>query len=153
MKREFLQGLQVGGNELPKEIVDAIMAEHGKDIQLHKQAAAQWEEKDTQAVNTHAQQLQQLEFDTLVKDAVNASRGRNIKAITALLDVPALQQSQDPGAAVQEAVSKLKEENPYLFDSQTTPPPYARGTGTGAGLQDTYPQTLAGALKEKYTDM
>lgn len=151
MKREFLQSLQVGGNELPKEIVDAIMAEHGKDIQSHKQAATQWEEKYTQAVNDHAQQLQQLRFDALVKDAVNAGRGRNIKAITALLDVSALQQSQDPAAALQEAVSKLKEENPYLFDSETTPPPYARGTGTGQTAQENYPQTLAGALKEKFT--
>ena len=27
MKREFLQGLQVGDSPLPKEIIDAIMAE------------------------------------------------------------------------------------------------------------------------------
>ena len=33
MKREFLQGLQVEGAPLPKEIVDAIMAENGRDIE------------------------------------------------------------------------------------------------------------------------
>ena len=33
MKREFLLGLQAADNPLPKEIIDAIMAENGKDIQ------------------------------------------------------------------------------------------------------------------------
>ena len=33
MKREFLQGLKVGENPLPKEVIDAIMAENGRDIE------------------------------------------------------------------------------------------------------------------------
>ena len=32
MKREFLQGLM----EMPKEVIDAIMAENGKDIAAEK---------------------------------------------------------------------------------------------------------------------
>ncbi len=38
MKREFLQELRVGEAALPKEVIDAIMAENGRDIQTHKQA-------------------------------------------------------------------------------------------------------------------
>lgn len=150
MKREFLQSLQVGDSALPKEVVDAIMAENGKDIQTHKQAAQQWEEKYNQAVADHSQQLARLEFDGMIKETVNASRGRNLKAITALLDMDALRQSQDPKAAIREAVEQLKKENGYLFDSDPTPPPYARGTGTQLSGQEVYPQTLAGALKEKF---
>ena len=33
MKREFLEGLEVNGVKLSKELVDQIMAENGKDIQ------------------------------------------------------------------------------------------------------------------------
>ena len=36
MKREFLQGLQVEGSPLPKEVIDAIMAENGRDIEAVK---------------------------------------------------------------------------------------------------------------------
>lgn len=36
MKREFLEAIEVGGNKLPKEVVDQIMAENGKDIESHK---------------------------------------------------------------------------------------------------------------------
>lgn len=33
MKREFLQNLKVGEEALPKEVIDAIMAENGRDIE------------------------------------------------------------------------------------------------------------------------
>ena len=36
MKREFLQNFKVGDQPLPKEIVDAIMEEHGKGIEREK---------------------------------------------------------------------------------------------------------------------
>lgn len=36
MKREFLQNLKVGEEALPKEVIDAIMDENGKDIERAK---------------------------------------------------------------------------------------------------------------------
>lgn len=36
MKREFLQNFKVGDQPLPKEIIDAIMAENGRDIEAAK---------------------------------------------------------------------------------------------------------------------
>ena len=39
MKREFLQNLKVGEEALPKEVIDAIMEENGKDITAAKTAA------------------------------------------------------------------------------------------------------------------
>ena len=38
MKREFLQNLKIGETALPKEVIDAIMAENGRDIQAAKDA-------------------------------------------------------------------------------------------------------------------
>ena len=150
MKREFLQELRVGDAALPKEVVDAIMAENGKDIQNHKLSAQQWEEKYNRAVSDHAAQISQLQFDSYIREAVNAQRGRNLKAITALLDVQQLRQSDDPKSAVEQAVAKLKEESDYLFESQHTPAPYARGTGAYTTQGEQYPCTLAGALKERF---
>ena len=40
MKREFLQNFKVGEEPLPKEIIDAIMEENGRDIEAAKTAAA-----------------------------------------------------------------------------------------------------------------
>ena len=36
MKREFLQNFKVGDQPLPKEVIDAIMAENGRDIESAK---------------------------------------------------------------------------------------------------------------------
>lgn len=36
MKREFLQNLKVGEQTLTKEVIDAIMAENGRDITAAK---------------------------------------------------------------------------------------------------------------------
>ena len=150
MKREFLQELRVGETALPKEVIDAIMAENGKDIQTHRQAAQQWEEKYNRAVSDHAAQMEKLQLEGYVQSAVNALGGRNLKAIAALLDMTQLQTSQDPKTAVEQAVAKVKEDNDYLFASAVTPAPYARDTGTQRTQPGQFPNTLAGALKEKF---
>ena len=83
MKREFLQNLTVGDQPLPKEVIDAIMEEHGKSIQKGKL----WQEKYEQAVQEHEIALQQVRFEHLLETAITKAGGRNAKAITALLDV------------------------------------------------------------------
>ena len=61
-----------------------------------------------------------------------------------------LKNSEDPGKAVSEAVAQLKMESGYLFETEQTPPFYARGTGSQQGTQESAPATLAEALKEKF---
>lgn len=150
MKREFLQSFQVGEAPLPKEIVDAIMAENGKDIQAARQASAQWEEKYNQAVEDHGRELSALRLQSALEHAVLKAGGRNTKAIAALLDLQTLEKSQDLTASLEEAVGVLKQENGYLFEEKQIPPPYARGTGARETAPITKPATLAGALREKY---
>ena len=43
MKREFLQNFKVGEAALPKEIIDAIMAENGRDIEAAKAPFADYD--------------------------------------------------------------------------------------------------------------
>lgn len=146
MKREFLQSLRVGEQVLPKEVIDAIMEEHGKSVQ----GAKVWQEKYEQAQAQHARQLKTLQFGGMLNEAIIRAKGRSAKAITALLDVEALQSNQDPATAIGQALQKLKEESGYLFEQEEVPPLYARGTGA----QQTAPQkgaaTLAGALRERF---
>ncbi len=147
MQREFLQNLQVGDMPLPKEVVDAIMAEHGKAVNAHRQAAQDWEEKYNRATEEHAQALQNAEFNHNFSQAVLHAGGRSEKAISALLDMDALRENPTQ-EAMDGALQELKKESPYLF-AQQTPPPYAPLTGTYPAQNDT-PTTLAGALKQKW---
>ena len=145
MKREFLQNLMA---DMPKEVVDAIMEENGRDIQAARQGAQEWEQKYTQAVESHGRELAQVRFDSVLRACITDAGGRNHKAIAALLDVEALKESQQPEDAVAEALKVLKKECAYLFKSEQ-PPLYAAGTGTVSNTA-AEPETLAGALREKF---
>ena len=172
MKREFLQEFRVGEQSLPKEVIDAIMAENGRDIQKVKasfadyedmkeelsrlrqdqtfeESAKAWEEKYRLAVEDHKNQLTQMTFDRILGESILKARGRNAKAITALLDVDTLKQSENQQQAIEEALEALKHDSRYLFEGDV-PPPYARGTGANGGTQETRPTSLAGALREKF---
>ena len=172
MKREFLQEFRVGEQPLPKEVIDAIMAENGRDIQKVKanfadyedmktelellrqdrsfaEEAKAWEEKYNRAVEDHKAQMAKTVFDKALGEGILKAKGRNAKAITALLDVDTLMESEDQQAAIEEALETLKQENRYLFEGDV-PPPYAGGTGAYQGTQEKHPTTLAGALREKF---
>ena len=167
MKREFLQGLKVGEVSLPKEVIDAIMAENGRDIQnmkaryadyealkeqlaqVEETAAKSWQEKYNQIVDAHRQEVNELVFGHNLEKAILSAKGRNAKAITALLDVETLKSSENQATDLEEALQALKQECGYLFQTET-PPPYARGTGAAAPEENKSPATLAGALLEKF---
>ena len=163
MKREFLQGLKVGENPLPKEVIDAIMAENGRDIESVKaryadydalkaseaDAAKQWEERLNQQVDTHRREMSDLIFSHNLEKAILSAKGRNAKAITALLDIETLKSSENQTADLEEALQQLKQDCSYLFQSET-PPPYARGTGATQPEVNRSPASLAGALLEKF---
>lgn len=146
MKREFLQNLKVGDQSLPKEVIDAIMEENGRDIQNAKT----WQEKYNQAVAQHQKEVADISFGGALNLAILQAKGRNAKAITALLDVEALRKSENQQAAIEQALENLKEENSYLFEAAQTPPLYARGTGSQTGTEERAPATLAGALRERF---
>lgn len=145
MKREFLQSLTVGDMALPKEVIDTIMAENGRDIELAKQAGSQWEEKYNQAVEDHEKQVKALHLQHAVQTAVTKAGGRNLKAISALLDLESLESEEDLCTALDTAVDAIKQENGYLFHQ--TAVPYARGTGTS--MPDRAPVSLADALRQR----
>lgn len=147
MKREFLQNIRLGDQVLPKEVIDAIMAENGKDIELAKGAASTWEEKYNQAVSDHEKALKDLRMEHAMEQAVAKAGGRNVKAISALLDMESIKEQDDYSAALQAAVETLKEQEGYLFAAPAAPA-FAAGTGTSA--TQVHAATLAGALRERF---
>ena len=146
MKREFLQNIRIGEAALPKEVIDAIMAENGKDIELAKGAASTWEEKYNQAVSDHQKAMSGLRMEHALERAVSKAGGKSVKAISALLDMESIAKSDDIAEALQQAVDTLKQTDGYLF----APVAPADAAGTGTVTPQTQPATLAGALREKF---
>lgn len=181
MKREFLQNLKVGEETLPKEVIDAIMAENGRDITKAKEdavkpyadydaikeerdnlkaqqgdglvdgkTAQQWKDAHDTAVADHRKELEGIKFQGVLDNAIAANKGKNAKAITALLDVEALRGSEDQQKAINAALENLKKESGYLFEEVQKAPPYSAGTGTG-NPPAAPTGSLADALREKYS--
>ena len=159
MKREFLQNFKVGDQPLPKEVIDAILDEHSRSIgaikaekeslatqlQTAKDGLKAFEGVDVKDLQGQITKLQQdladkdaahqtelanMAFDRALEGAITAAKGRNPKAIKALLDVDTLKASKNQEADIKTALEGLQKESGYLFDNGQTPPPYAAGTGT-----------------------
>lgn len=162
MKTEFLQNFKVGDQALPKEIIDAILAENGRDIENAKKPFADYDHIKEQLKTAQdglkafegvdvaklqgeittlqskltgkdkewQEKLDGMAFDSKIKDAITAAKGKSVKAIAALLDLDTLRQSKNQDADIKAAVDALKAgEYSYQFDTATVPPPYATGTG------------------------
>ena len=182
MKREFLQNFKVNEQPMPKEIIDEIMAENGRDIEAAKKPfadydsikeqlqtakdglkafegvdVAQLQSKVTElqgkldAKDTEWQgKLADMAFDHALEAAITGAKGKNAKAIRALLDVDTLKGSKNQEADIKAALEGLKKDSGYLFDDGQIPPPYAGGTGTHNQQPNGEPSSLAGALRAKY---
>lgn len=136
MKRDFLQNFKVGEQPLPKEIIDAIMDENGRDIEAAKKPFEDYESlkeqlqtakdglaafkdvdvdklqgKITELTGQLAdkdkqwqEKLDGMAFDGRIKDAITAAKGRNAKAIAALLDTDKLRASKNQEADIKTAL-------------------------------------------------
>jgi len=125
MDKEFLESLG-----MTPEAAEAVMAAYG-------QALADVQE-------SHRKAIAAMEFDRQLEKAVEAAGGRNFKAVTALLDLDALRNGGD----MEQALKDLKKDSPYLFRERAAQP-YAPFTG-GASPEPKEPETLAGALRERF---
>jgi hypothetical protein len=114
-----------------------------------EEAAKAWEEQYNRAISDHKAEIAQFVFEKALGEGIVKAKGRNARAITALLDVDALKASENQARAIEEALETLKRDSRYLFEGDV-PPPYARGTGAYSGAEDKRPTTLAGALREKF---
>lgn len=108
-------------------------------------------EKET-IESDYKRQLEERDFDDLVKDAITTAKGRNPKAIKALLNIDELKKSKNQKDDVAAAIKGLTEaeDSKMLFGE-----PVPTGTrkdvggsvsGSGAGQTD----TLSGAIAAHY---
>lgn len=102
----------------------------GMDIDGVKRAAEEWKQKAEQAERDAAQRIADMEFDNALKDAITAAKGKNVKAIAALLDVATLKQSKNQGDDIKAALEAVQKDNAYLFGEDRKPAPFAAGAGS-----------------------
>ena len=181
MKREFLQNIKVGDQPLPKEVIDSILNEHSRSIgtlkaekenletqlQTAKDGLKAFEGVDVKDLQGQITKLQQdladkdaahqtelanMAFDRALEGAITAAKGRNPKAIKALLDVDTLKASKNQEADIKAALEGLQKESGYLFDDGNTPPNFSSGAGTGGSVGGNNPFSFNfGGIRAKET--
>lgn len=113
-----------------KEAGKTIESFKAMDIEGVKKSAEDWKQKAEQAEKDATAKIADMQFEAALDGAIMASKGKNAKAVKALLDVDTLKASKDQSADITKALDALKKESGYLFEQEQTPPPYAGGTGT-----------------------
>ena len=132
MDKEFLEGLGVTS----PEAVEAI-------LQKAQESDSVWQEKLAQEGAAHARQREQM----ILEHGITLQGGRNVKAISALLNTEEIFQAEEPTAALQQSLKQLKQECGYLFEA---PPIPSFSRLAGAGEQTIkQPATLASALRAR----
>ena len=149
MHRDFLKNISVNGQPLPKEVIDLIMAENGRDIEAAK--------ANTGANGgTDGKMFTQDEVNRIVSDRLNREREkltqqpqedereRALKARESRLDCRDYLDSKKYPTALLEvldssdterfkaAADRLVKEFPSVMHANDVPPPYAAGTGSGS---------------------
>ncbi len=91
-------------------------------------------EKDVQAKDTeYAQQLADRDFQDLLKESIATAKGKNAKAITALLDIDSLKASKNQKEDVAEALKTLAEaEDSKMLFGDSEPEEYGKGNPIGS---------------------
>ncbi|MCM1159374.1 MAG: phage scaffolding protein [Bacteroidales bacterium] len=112
------------------------------------------EEENRKKDSEHQQQLADRDFNDILKESILQAKGRNAKAITALLDIESLKNSKNQKEDIAAAIKMLTEaEDSKMLFGEPDAKPVGSGNPIGNVVTGTKPQdkvTLLGALEEKY---
>jgi len=149
---EATKGKYVDYDALKTQLTEANTTIEGfkkLDIEGIKKAADDWKTKAEKAEADAAAKIAEMQFDGLLSSTVTAVKGKNAKAIRALLDVDTLKTSKNQEADIKAALEGLKKENAYLFEAeQVPPPPGAPGAGKDQINNNPPAHTMAQSIKE-----
>lgn len=101
----------------------------GKDFDAITRERDEWKTKHDNLMTKQQQDAEEREFHDLLTAAIKEAKGKNPKAIAALLPVADLKASKNRDKDIKAALESIKSENDYLFDSDDGGTPPAKFTG------------------------
>ena len=104
----------------------------GKDFDAITRERDEWKTKHEELVATHQREKDEQEFNDSLSAAISTAKGKNGKAISALLDLDALRGSKNRDKDIQTALEGLRAEHGYLFEDNGGKA-YFDNSGNGSG--------------------
>lgn len=102
------------------------------DVTALNEKIEQLEKDIKQKESDYEQQIADRDFNDILKDSIAAAKGKNAKAITALLDVDALKVSKNQKDDIANAIKALTEaEDSKMLFGEEEPTPIGKGSPIG----------------------
>lgn len=98
------------------DAVNTLKGFEGKDFDAITRDRDEWKKKHDEAVANYRKEQEDREFKQMLEDSIAEAKGKNSKAIAALLDVEKIRNSKNQRADLKTALDNLRTENGYLFD-------------------------------------
>lgn len=111
--------------------VETLKGFEGKDFDAITRERDDWKKKHDDLEASHKKEQEEREFNQLVEETIAEAKGKNAKAIVALLDTDKLRSSKNQKADLQSALDALRIESGYLFEDNGGKPHFAAPAGGG----------------------
>jgi hypothetical protein len=109
------------------DAVETLKGFEGKDFDAITKERDEWKKKHEDALAAHKKEQEDREFNEFVSSAISEAKGKNAKAITALLDIENLRISKNQKEDIKSALDSLRTENGYLFEDNGGAARFASG--------------------------
>ncbi len=118
-----------------ESVTDKLKAFDGVDLTALRAEIDSFKAELAQMEIEHKSQLAERDFSAMLSAEIVAAKGRNPKAITALLDIEALKNSKNQKEDTAAAIKAIAESDGYLFEPSSAEPAAASTmtVTTGAG--------------------
>lgn len=126
--------------EIAREKLEGLESE---DVDGYKETIRTLNEELEKKDGEYKSKLSEMEFRSLLTDAVKSAKGKSAKAIIALLDVDHLKMSKNQKKDIETALASLKESDDYLFESNKPLPQITTGSSSNSSARATKMYTSA----------
>lgn len=123
-------------NKLTEErdtAVETLKGFEGKDYEAIIKDRDEWKRKHEEQEAAHKKEKEDREFKEVLTAAISAAKGKNAKAITALLDMDALRSSRNQEKDIKAALDSLRTDSGYLFEDNGGAAQFTTRASTNTG--------------------
>ena len=111
--------------------VETLKGFEGKDFEAITQERDKWKKDYEDTVAAHKKETEEREFSSVLETAITDSKGKNAKAIMALLDLDKLRSSRNQETDIKAALDSLRTDSGYLFEDNGGNPHFTDPKGNG----------------------
>ena len=102
----------------------------GKDFETITRERDEWKRKHEELEESHRKEAEEKEFNSALESAITEAKGKNTKAIMALLDLEKLRGSKNQEKDIKAQLESLRTENGYLFEDNGGNPAFTKPGST-----------------------